>query len=104
MGALGKLFNVIFGRIFSLFGAVVSTKLMLVASAVGTFVIMLAGLTVAFNSLLATISMAMPAEFQWGLGIIPNNIPVCVSAIITARCLLWVFQVKWSIVKLKVSV
>jgi hypothetical protein len=64
---------------------------------------MLAGLTVLFNAMLTSLSMTMPAQFQWGLGLIPSNVPSCVSAVITARIALWLFQVKWAIVKVKVQ-
>lgn len=103
MGALGKLFSVIFGRFIGIFGVVLSTKLLLITAAIGTFLVMLVGLTAAFNAAISAVQVAMPSEFQWGLGIIPTNIPVCVSTIITARCTLWLFQVKWAIVKLKVN-
>lgn len=103
MGLLGQLFSVIGGRFIAFFGAYISTKLAIFAAAVVAFLALLAGLTVAFNTALNSIAMAMPAEFSWGLGVIPTNIPACVSAIITARVTLYIFQVKWAIVKIKMQ-
>lgn len=103
MGLLGQLFSAIGGRFLTFFGAYISTKLAIFAAAVTAFLVMLSALTVAFNSAMAAISVTMPSEFQWGLGIIPTNIPLCVSTIITARVTLWIFQVKWTIVKIKMQ-
>lgn len=103
MGAIGQLFGVAFGRILGFFGTYISGKLLLLGAGVAAFLAMLLALNVLFNSLLTGLSMVMPAEFQWGLGIIPQNIPACVSAIITARVALWIFQVKWAIVKVKMN-
>ena len=103
MGLLGKLFGASIGRIIAFFGVYISGKLLLFTAAVTAFLLMLSGLTVAFNTALSAVSMAMPSEFQWGLGIIPTNIPVCVSVVLTSRVLLWVFQVKWAIVKIKMQ-
>lgn len=103
MGAIGKLFGLIFGRLFAFIGTYISGKLLILAAAVGAFLAMLLALNVLFNSLLSGLSVAMPAEFQWGLGIIPQNIPACISAIITARAALWIFQVKWAIVRVKMQ-
>lgn len=103
MGALGQLFGVVFGRLIGFFGVYITARLALFAAAVTAFIVMLGGLTVAFNTALSSLSVAMPAEFQWGLGIIPQNIPLCVSTIITARVTLWIFQVKWSIIKIKMQ-
>lgn len=103
MGALGKLFSTVFGRLFSFFGTFLSGKLVLIAAGVSTFIAMLAGLNTLFSSMLEALLIAMPAEFVWALGIIPKNVPACVSAIITARLSIWVFQVKWAIVKVKLQ-
>lgn len=103
MGALGQLFGVLFGRLLTFFGTYITGRLLIFATAVTAFLTMLAGLTVAFNAALNSIAMVMPSEYQWGLGIIPTNIPTCVSVILMARVTLWVFHVKWAIVKIKMQ-
>lgn len=103
MGLLGQLFSASFGRIIAFFGAYISTKLVLFAAAVSAFLLMLAGLTLVFNAGMNSIAMALPDDFSWGMGIIPANIPACVSAVITARVALWIFHVKWTIVKIKMQ-
>lgn len=101
MGFLGQLFSASLGRIIAFFGVYLSTRLAIFGAVVATFIAMLGGLTLVFNAGMNSISMVMPAEFQWGMGIIPTNIPTCVAVVITARVALWVFQVKWAIVKIK---
>lgn len=103
MGFLGQLFSASIGRIIAFFGVYLSTKMALFFAAVATFITMLAGLTLVFNAGMSSIEMMMPAEFQWGMGIIPANIPACVSAVITSRVALWIFHVKWAIVKIKMQ-
>jgi hypothetical protein len=103
MGAIGKLLGVVFGRIIAFFGVYMSGKLLLFTAVVTAFVLLLGGLTLVFNWALASISMLMPAEFQWGMGIIPTNIPTCVAVVLTSRAALWIFQVKWAIVKIKMQ-
>lgn len=103
MGAIGRLFGVVFGRIIGFFGTYISGKLLILGAGVAAFLAMLLALNALFNLLLGSLSMAMPVEFQWGLGFIPQNIPTCVSAIITARAALWIFQVKWAIIKVKIN-
>lgn len=103
MGALGSLFNSLFGFLFAAFGQYISGKLLIAAAAIAAFVAMLAALTAAFNAALVAISMNMPSEFAWGLGLIPANVPACVSAVISSRVAVWLVQVKWAIVKIKVN-
>lgn len=103
MGALGRLFSGLFGFLFASVGQYISAKLLIVVAAIAAFVAMLAALTVLFNAALVSISMTMPSEFTWGLGLIPSNVPACVSAIIAGRLAIWLFQVKFAIVKLKVQ-
>lgn len=101
MGLLGQLFSASLGRIIAFFGVYLTTRLAIFGAVVTTFIVMLGALTVIFNIGMNAIAMAVPSEFQWGMGIIPSNIPTCVAVVITARCALWVFQVKWAIVKIK---
>lgn len=103
MGALGKLFSTIFSRWFSFLGTYISGKFLLLAAATATFITLLGLLNTLFNTLLQGLVMTMPAEYAWGLGILPKNVPACVSAIITARLSIWVFQVKWAVVKIKMQ-
>ena len=103
MGALGKLFGAMWGFLFLALGRLLSAKYLMVGAIIAAFLVMLGGLTVLFDALLAGIAVSMPSEFQWGLGIIPGNVPTCVSAILTARLAIWMFQVKWAVAKFKVK-
>lgn len=103
MGLLGKLYSALMGVFYQFFGKFVSAKLTISLLAVAAFVTLLTTLNLLFQTLLTSIQLAIPDEFHWGLGIIPNNIPVCISAILTLRAAMWVVQVKWAIVKVKMN-
>lgn len=103
MGALGKLFSGMFGFLFAAAGQYLSGKLLIAAAVIAAFVAMLAALTVAFNASLVAIQMNMPTEFAWSLGLLPTNVPACVSAVIAGRIAIWLFAVKWAIVKVKMQ-
>jgi len=103
MGALGKLFAGLFGFVFAGIARYVTVKVAIVAAAVSVFLLMLGALTVGFNAAMNAIQMSMPPDFQWGLGLMPTNIPVCMSAVFTSRLAIWMFEVKWAIVKIKLN-
>lgn len=104
MGALGQVFTSVFGFLFVFFGRYLSAKILLVATAITAFILLFGGLTILFNSSLAALSLVLPVEFNWGLGIIPTNVPVCISTIITARIAIWVVEIKWALINIKLKV
>lgn len=104
MGALGQIFTTVFGWLFVFFGRYLSAKIILAAVAIAAFILLFGSLTILFNTSLSALSLALPPEFNWGLGIIPTNVPVCVSTIVTARIAIWVVQVKWAIISVKLKV
>lgn len=103
MNALGILLGATFGRIIAFFAAQISAQLLISAAAIAAFLVMLAGLTTLFNFSLSQIAYAMPAEFAWSMGFIPTNVPVCLSTIITCKVAIWVYQVKFAMVKMKAA-
>lgn len=103
MGAIGQLFSTLFSSLFAFFGKYVSSKVLISVSAVTAFVAIFAGLNSTFVLLLNSLSVALPSEFAWGLGIIPDNVPVCTTTIITARTAIWYASLKWSVVQIKLK-
>lgn len=103
MGALGRLFSGLFGFLFAAAGQYISGKLLIAAAAIAAFLTMLVALTLVFNAAVESVSMAMPSEFAWALGLLPTNVPACISAIVTGRVSLWLFSVKWAMVKIKLN-
>jgi len=103
MGALGTLFSSLFGFLFAFFARWLSAKVLIATTAITAFILLFGGLTILFNTSMSALSMSLPDEFAWGLGIIPTNVPVCVSTVITCRIAIWVVQIKWAIIKIKVQ-
>lgn len=103
MGALATLFSSVWGWLFVFFARWVSAKVLLVVTAITAFTLLFGGLTILFNTSMEAISMSLPSEFSWGLGIIPTNAPICISTVITCRIAIWVVQIKWAIISIKLK-
>lgn len=97
------------GVIGGLFSAIVSFALKYFSKRLAVVVVgiaFIATLTTAFlaavSTLVASLTYAMPSEvaliINW---VVPNNLSLCISAIITAHVLRWVYEWNVKIVQLK---
>lgn len=101
LGALGRLTRSISDIYGGVFGRFLSAKFTVAAAVIATFLTMLAALTLLFRETMQALYLTTPAWFHWGLGVIPDNVPQCVSAVITMRLALWVYYVKFTMVRIK---
>lgn len=104
MGALAQLFSSVWGWLFVFFARWVSAKVLLGLTAISAFALLFGSLTILFNVSMTAFSMTLPSEFAFGLGIIPTNAPLCISTVITCRIAIWVVQIKWAIINIKLKV
>jgi hypothetical protein len=100
---MGALLNALFGFVFTFFARYVSAKILIAAAGVTAFVLIFGALTAVFNAAMSAINVSMPAQFQFAMGIIPSNIPLCISTLMTCKLAIYLARVKWAIIKIKLA-
>lgn len=104
MGAIAQMFSSVWTWLFVFFARWVSAKVLLSVTAVTAFALLFGSLTILFNASMEAIEMTLPEQFAWGLGIIPTNAPICISTVVTCRIAIWIVQIKWAIINVKLKV
>lgn len=99
--ALSNALYSFFGFFATWFARNIGLKMAMTAAIVAAYLAMIVGLNSAFNLALGAIGHTMPPEFQWSLGIVPTNAPICLSTIVIARVTLYAAQVKWAVIQLR---
>ncbi len=92
------------GKFQLLIAGYVSGKILIVAAAVTAYLVLIAGLNSAFNIALSSIALTMPSEFSWSLGLLPDNVPLCISTVLVARATVFALNVKWQVVNIRAGV
>ncbi len=94
MGFLLRLLKNLFGGVIkkTFHGQINNT--ILATATITAFIALSIGLMSAMKVIFDLIKIASPPEANWGFGFMPDNLPLCVTAVIDARLAYWVYSFK----------
>lgn len=102
IGWLGNLIAGLIGGIVSALGARLTKRVANMLLVAGALITLTAGLYTAMEALASAVTPALPPQFAAACGLfLPSNTTVCLSAILTAYLLRWVYDWKVKLLTMK---
>lgn len=102
LGWLGSLIGGIVTTLIAAWGTRLAQRLINIALVVTALIAVTAAFYVSMQAVVSTITPAMPPQFNAAVGMfMPSNATACLSAILTAYTLRWLYDWKVKIISMK---
>lgn len=103
MKALIAICSTLFGAVISFFAEYVSYKIAILFATIVAFTAINLALVMLFKALLVSLYLVMPGELQQAAQFLPTNISVCITALISGKIAIWLYQRKMQLLKFHAS-
>lgn len=103
MKQLIAIFSTLFGSLIAFFAEYVSYKIAILFATIAAFTALNGALVILFKALLVSLYLIMPNELQKAAQFLPTNISVCITALISGKIAVWLYQRKMHLLKFHAS-
>lgn len=103
MKSLITIVSTLFGSAIAFFAQYVSYKIAILFATIVAFTALNLALVILFKALLVSLYLVMPIELQHAAEFLPTNISVCITALISGKIAIWLYQRKMHLLKFHAS-